>query len=193
MSNRLILLLFGFVFVTFIALAGCLPTPVSKPEVSSPSQPQAAESFRLDEQKSTSPSSLEAFRTGKEIPSVPRTSQASPLKDVYFDFDRYNLQPDAREGLKANAAWLKVNGSVRIEIEGHADERGTTEYNLALGTRRTQAAKDYLTTLGVSLDRLSTISYGEELPVCRKKTEECWQNNRRAHFVINPVGSASLQ
>ncbi len=96
MSNRLILLLFGFVFFTFLVLAGCLPTPVSKPEVSSPSQPQAAgqESIR-PEQESTSLSSLEAFRTGKEIPSVPRTSQSSPLKDVYFEFDRYNLRPDA--------------------------------------------------------------------------------------------------
>ncbi len=194
MSNRLILLLFGFVFFTFLVLAGCLPTQVSKPEVSSPSQPQAAgqESIRL-EQESTSLSSLEAFRTGKEIPSVPRTSQSSPLKDVYFEFDRYNLRPDAREGLKANVEWLKANRSVRVEIEGHADERGTNEYNLALGARRTQAVKDYLTTLGVSLDRLSTISYGEELPVCREKTEECWQKNRRAHFVIITVRPSTAQ
>ena len=82
---------------------------------------------------------------------------------------------------------------MRVEIEGHADERGTNEYNLALGARRTQAVKAYLTTLGVSLDRLSTISYGEELPVCREKTEECWQKNRRAHFVIITVRPSTAQ
>ncbi|MFQ5849259.1 MAG: peptidoglycan-associated lipoprotein Pal [Candidatus Binatia bacterium] len=141
--------------------------------------------------ESTRPSSLEAFREGKEIPSAVPGSLSEPLKDIYFEFDRYTLRSDARVTLEANAEWLKANPSVRIEIEGHADERGTNEYNLALGARRAQSAKDYLVTLGVSPDRLSTISYGEELPVCREKTEECWQTNRRAHFVMITVRPSS--
>ena len=78
-----------------------------------------------------------------------------------------------------------------MEIEGHCDERGTNEYNLALGAKRAQAAKDYLTTLGISKERLSTISYGEELPVCKEHNDECWQKNRRAHFVIVSARPAS--
>jgi peptidoglycan-associated lipoprotein len=113
------------------------------------------------------------------------------VKDVYFAFDSYDLRPDARETLKANADWLKAHPSVRVEIEGHCDERGTNQYNLALGAQRAQAAKDYLVTLGIARERLSTISYGEEVPVCREQTEECWQKNRRDRFVVIPERPAS--
>ena len=122
-------------------------------------------------------SSLEAMRGG-EVPS------SGPLQEVRYDFDRYDLRSDAREILKANANWMKANPSVRVQIEGHADERGTNEYNLALGAKRAHSSKDYLVSLGISAERLSTVSYGEELPVCKDKTEGCWQNNRRARFVI---------
>jgi peptidoglycan-associated lipoprotein len=116
---------------------------------------------------------------------------ASPLKEVYFDFDRYDLRADARETLKANGDWLKGNPSAVVEIEGHCDERGTNEYNMALGAKRAQAAMDYLTTLGVAANRLSTISYGEELPVCQEHTEECWAKNRRDRFVIQATRPSS--
>lgn len=106
------------------------------------------------------------------------------LKDVRFGVDSYDLGPDAREVLGRNADWLKSNAGVRVEIEGHADDRGTIEYNLALGARRAQAIKDYLSILGIPAGRMSTISYGEELPVCRDATEQCWQRNRRVHFVL---------
>jgi peptidoglycan-associated lipoprotein len=86
--------------------------------------------------------------------------------------------------LRANADWLKKNSNARVEIEGHCDDRGTSEYNLALGAKRAQAAREYLVTLGVAAARLSTISYGEEIPVCKEATESCWQQNRRARFVI---------
>ena len=98
---------------------------------------------------------------------------------------------EARETLKVNADWLKRNPAVRIEIEGHSDERGTNEYNLALGAKRAQAAKDYLITLGISTERLSTISYGEEIPVCKEPNESCWRQNRRARFVIIQARPAS--
>jgi peptidoglycan-associated lipoprotein len=105
------------------------------------------------------------------------------LKDVHFAFDSYALDNEARDVLAANAEWLKENSRARTEIEGHCDERGTVEYNLALGARRAQAVKDYMVSLGVAASRLSTISYGEELPLCRDSSESCWARNRRAHFV----------
>jgi peptidoglycan-associated lipoprotein len=109
------------------------------------------------------------------------------LKDVYFDFDRADLRPDARETLKANAEWLMKNPSVTVQIEGHCDERGTAEYNIALGARRAQAAKDYLVTLGIPERRMSTISYGQELPVCTEHNEGCWQKNRHDRFIPRNV------
>jgi len=105
------------------------------------------------------------------------------LKDVRFTYDSYELDAEARDVLAANAEWLKENPRARTEIEGHCDERGTVEYNLALGARRAKASKDYLVSLGIAPERLSTISYGEELPVCRDASEDCYQRNRRVHFV----------
>ena len=124
-------------------------------------------------------SSLGAYEAGHKLP----TGDQGPLKDIHFAFDSYELDEQARQILRGNADWLKDNPKVRIEIEGHCDERGTVEYNLALGAKRAKAAKDYLTTLGISADRMSTISYGEELPLCSEHTESCWAQNRRAHFV----------
>ncbi|HEY6365504.1 MAG TPA: peptidoglycan-associated lipoprotein Pal [Candidatus Binatia bacterium] len=128
----------------------------------------------------SAPSSLDALQSGEST----ATPLSSPVKDVYFGFDRYDLTEEGRTTLKANADWLKRNPASRVQIEGHCDERGTDEYNLALGAKRAQAAKDYLVSLGIGADRLSTISYGEEIPVCREQTEECWVQNRRARFVI---------
>ena len=119
------------------------------------------------------------------------TPASSPLKDVFFDFDRYDLSGDARTILRANSEWLKSNPSARVEIEGHCDDRGTNEYNLALGAKRAQSAREYLSTLGVAADRLSTISYGQEIPVCKEQTESCWRQNRRARFVVLQGRSAS--
>jgi len=132
-------------------------------------------------------SSLEAVRRGQ----VPSTSPSSPLGEIYFDFDRYDLRADARKTLGAHADWLKANPSAQVEIEGHCDERGSNEYNIALGIKRAQTTKEYLVSLGIAATRLLTISYGEELPDCREYTEECWQRNRRARFVIVPAGSTS--
>ena len=124
-------------------------------------------------------SSLDALRRG-DSPTTPRDSA---MKEVYFAFDQYDLDPEDRATLRANADWLKKNPAARIEIEGHSDERGTNEYNLALGAKRAQAAKDYLVSLGIPASRISTISYGEEIPVCRSQGEACWQKNRRDRFV----------
>jgi len=105
-------------------------------------------------------------------------------QDIYFDFDKYDLRTDARTTLDRKASFLNQNSSVRVQVEGHCDERGTNEYNLALGERRANAAKQYLTTAGISAGRLSTISYGEERPLDPGHNEAAWARNRRAHFVI---------
>ena len=105
------------------------------------------------------------------------------LKDIHFAYDSYELDGSARDVLAANAEWLKENKRARTEIEGHCDERGTVEYNLALGAKRAKAVKDYLVSLGVGAERLTTISYGEELPLCRDAGEQCYARNRRVHFV----------
>jgi peptidoglycan-associated lipoprotein len=104
--------------------------------------------------------------------------------DVYFDYDESNLSDDTRDKLSRNADLLKSNASFSVTIEGHADSRGTSEYNLALGERRANAVRDYLTSLGIAGTRMRTISYGKERPVCTEEVESCWSQNRRAHMVI---------
>lgn len=108
------------------------------------------------------------------------------LKDIYFDFDKYVIRPGDAKMLDANAAWLKSNASMLVLIEGHCDERGTNEYNLALGERRAKATMNYLISQGVAQSRVSIISYGEERPVCTEHNEACWAKNRRAHFLVKP-------
>jgi peptidoglycan-associated lipoprotein len=120
----------------------------------------------------------------KELETPKYIEEKTVFEDIHFDFDKYDIRPDAKQTLQALADWLIKNPSSEAIIEGHCDERGTNEYNLALGDRRAEATKDYLIALGISSIRLETISYGEEKPLCRKYNEECWQSNRRTHFVI---------
>jgi peptidoglycan-associated lipoprotein len=104
--------------------------------------------------------------------------------DVYFDYDQSNLSDETREKLARNAELLRGQPQFSLTIEGHCDERGTNEYNLALGEQRANAVRDYLASLGVGGDRMRTISYGEERPVCTESDESCWSQNRRAHMVV---------
>lgn len=112
------------------------------------------------------------------------------LGDVFYDFDQYDLRPDARERLAKNAEFMNSSEGrgLTFTIEGHCDDRGTNEYNIALGQRRASAALDYLVSLGVSRSRFKTVSYGEERPFCTQSNEECWQQNRRARFVVTGTG-----
>jgi peptidoglycan-associated lipoprotein len=129
-----------------------------------------------------------------EAPPPPVTSTVVPgsLADfqqaagdfVYFEYDQSTLSPEARATLERQAAWLKTYTGVKILVEGNCDERGTREYNLALGARRASAARDYLTSLGVSGDRISTISYGKERPIDPSSNETAWSRNRNAHSAI---------
>ncbi len=180
------------VLLSLMVLAGCASEVAKKPEVS-PSSASTTPRGQTPIDKSQSAqaprqggatSSLEAHREGKSPAS-------GPLVEIYFDYDSYDLRADARKTLQAHAAWLKANPAVRVEIEGHCDERGTTEYNLALGAKRARSARDYLVTLGIAAARISTTSYGEELLVCKEKTDDCYRKNRRDRFVVVGVRPTS--
>lgn len=106
------------------------------------------------------------------------------VRDIFFDYDRFDIRADGVPVLQANADWLRANPNATIVIEGHCDERGSAEYNLGLGDRRANSAKDYLVSLGIDANRIRTISYGKEKPQCTEEAEDCWQRNRRAHFVL---------
>jgi len=180
----------GTMFLTIVAAAGCSTTNDSKPGAAmAPNSAQSGQS-RSGGQKTPGvsdrnlaggqeKSSLDALRRGEAA----TTPAGSALKDVYFEFDSYDLTGDARTTLKSAADWLKKNQAIRVDIEGHTDERGTNEYNLALGAKRAQAAKEYLLSLGIPGSRLSTTSYGEEIPMCREPNDTCWAKNRRDRFV----------
>jgi peptidoglycan-associated lipoprotein len=116
--------------------------------------------------------------------SLAQLNSEKPLADVFFDLDNAAIKDSDKSALSTNAAWLKRWSNTRISIEGHCDERGTAEYNLALGERRANAVKAYLVSLGVPADRLVVVSKGKETPFCAEKNEACWKENRRGHFVI---------
>lgn len=128
---------------------------------------------------------LEKSLVAKKEPGIEGVVfESSLLKDINFDFDRYDVRPEDAPILKENAVLLKKYPNVKIQIEGHCDERGTIEYNLALGERRANSTKNYLVTLGISPERISIISYGEEKPFDPGHSEEAWAKNRRAHTII---------
>jgi peptidoglycan-associated lipoprotein len=151
------------------------PTPVEPEpeEVRAPSPPSIAED------KTPDPLSQDLQQVNIHV------IEKGLIGHVYFDFDKYDLKPEARDRLARNAEFLNAHPEFVVSIEGHCDERGTNEYNLALGERRSNAARDYLISLGVSGSRLKTISYGEERAVCTESNEACWWRNRRGHFVIS--------
>jgi peptidoglycan-associated lipoprotein len=127
-----------------------------------------------------------AMQDGAGEPALAGSDEeAGELLDVFFEFDQAILKEESKANLQKNAKRLMME-KVRIKIEGHADERGTEEYNLALGERRAQAVKRFLTALGVDKNRINTISFGEERPFCKEPSENCYKENRRAHFVLTP-------
>ncbi len=112
-----------------------------------------------------------------------KAERENVLKNIHFDYDKYFIREDDKLILNKTADWLIMSEKTTLLIEGHCDDRGTSEYNLALGDRRAKAAKDYLISLGVSSDRLKIISFGEEKPLCEEQNDKCWQTNRRAQFM----------
>ena len=187
------LLLFG------VVLAGCAKRPATTqasapaptappPAASTPAQPStAAPSMAAPAPAApAAPAAPKAPAGAAMRPSPKEFTAIADLKDIHFDFDKYDIRPSDAKVLDANAIWLKSHGDYLILIEGHCDERGTNEYNLALGERRAKSTMNYLVSQGVQASRITIISYGEERPTCTEKNEGCWSNNRRAHFLVKP-------
>jgi peptidoglycan-associated lipoprotein len=141
--------------------------------------------IREEEEKKAKEKGFEKSLVAKKEPGIEgEVFESKLLKDIHFDFDKYDIRPGDAEILKGNAALLMKHPTVKIQIEGHCDERGTIEYNLALGERRASSAKKYLISLGIPADRISTISYGKEKPLDPEHNEEAWAKNRRDHLII---------
>jgi peptidoglycan-associated lipoprotein len=171
------------------------PAPTGTASTMAPSSSQPGGTTATPSGPSMSQPGGGATATPTPAPAAPapaarpevRTFVAVPeLQDVFFDFDKYDIRPADTRTLDANAAWLKSNPNHLVLIEGHADERGTNEYNLALGERRAKSTMNYLVSQGVQANRVTIISYGEERPTCMEKSEGCWAKNRRAHFLVKP-------
>lgn len=182
--------LLGALFIV-VGCAKRSEVQTTRPGIGEPgvaSRPQG----RLEEEKIPPSASI------REIPVTPgvegraewgpgsAAAEKSPLEDVFFDFRESTLREDAKQALMDNIRWLRANPRARVLIEGHCDERGTNEYNLALGERRAKMVRDFLVAGGVAADRISIISYGEERPFVLGHDESAWKWNRRAHFVVNP-------
>jgi len=168
------------------ALAALLATGCAKkpaPEAAPPTPPPAAEKPMVSEMPSQKVPGVQE-QSVSEMPVAPEMTAVAGLQRIHFAFDQYTLSDQARETLTGNAAWMKANPGVKVVIEGHCDERGSDEYNLALGERRAQAAQSYLVSLGIAADRLSVLSYGEERPLAPGQGEEAWAQNRRDEFKV---------
>ncbi|MGH7393431.1 MAG: peptidoglycan-associated lipoprotein Pal [Candidatus Rokuibacteriota bacterium] len=159
---------------------GGAPAPVSSGPTTGGTQMQPGGSTAKPAPSGATAPVAGARPAPKEFTAVP------DLRDVYFDFDKYDIRQVDAKTLDSSATWLKTNDGMLVLIEGHCDERGTNEYNLALGERRAKAAMNYLVSQGVQASRITIISYGEERPVCSDKNEACWARNRRGHFLVKP-------
>lgn len=156
--------------------------PAAQPGMSQPGAAQPGEPGVAARTMPGDPSAPQPSRPGASV-TVTTPGGPTSLTDVFFAFDESTLSADARRVLEQNAEYLRRNPPARVQIEGHADERGSTAYNLALGDRRATAAKRYLESLGIDASRISTISFGEEKPFAMGQSEDAWAQNRRGHFV----------
>ncbi|MCX7981859.1 MAG: peptidoglycan-associated lipoprotein Pal [Syntrophales bacterium] len=192
------------VFFFFVMGFGCATTTVERQETRVPEKQAAIEQKATPKEETkiaeeTKKPAVEATTTvEKKAPAEETTTVAKvepaavkevapkirALESIHFDFDKYNIRPPDREILARHAEWLKNNKDAKVTIEGHCDERGTVEYNLALGERRANEAKKYLVSLGVEPERIKTVSYGKERPIDPRQNEEAWAKNRRAEFII---------
>jgi peptidoglycan-associated lipoprotein len=160
--------------IAMIAIAGCSSKKTTGINGQNPN------GSNLGETTNNGSGSLEKFSNG-----TLGGGQNGPLSDIHFGYNEFTIEPQDGEVLKSNAQWLTAHGESRVQVEGHCDDRGSEDYNIALGAKRAEAAKQYLITLGISPGRISTISYGKELPLCTEQEESCWAQNRRDHFAVS--------
>ncbi len=156
-------------------MAATTPPPSSLSSPSSSEESPAA---------AAAPAPQPSVPAASALPSPKDFADVAGLPDIHFDYDKANIRPDAAQTLNASASCLRSNGNTLVLVEGHCDERGTNEYNLALGERRAKAAINYLIAQGVASDRFTRVSYGEERPICTEHHEACWAKNRRDHFRV---------
>ena len=185
--------IFSTLIIAGLFVSGC----ASKGVVKETEQPQSKKQMSATEQKQTNDKSADKEASQETVASKESDKTTSvdsmrllkelqaKMMDIHFDFDRYIIRNDEKPILKQVADTLRKNGNVKVTIEGNCDERGTNEYNLALGDRRAKAAKDFLLSLGIQAGRMDTVSYGEEKPLCTESNEACWAKNRRDHFVLD--------
>jgi peptidoglycan-associated lipoprotein len=182
----------SFLLAVFL-LAGCSPQKVVQPTPADQQQQQQPTVTTKESETKTTDIKPSERITERQLAKIDmkedvRSDRYKELKDlfedIYFDYDEYEISAAAKAVLEKISTWMLANRASKISVEGHCDERGTNEYNLALGDRRAKAARDVLIALGVPSGRIEMISYGEEKPVCSEKTDACYAKNRRVHFVI---------
>ena len=179
----------GLCVILALAVAGCHKKVPAPAPAAPPPPPPTAPAPPPPPPAPPPPAPAPAPRplTEEEIfnrKTVDQLNAEHPMDDVYFDLDKSEIREDAKSRLQKDADWMKKWTSTRVSVEGHCDSRGSAEYNLALGSRRANAVKEYLTNLGVPAGRLTVVSKGKEQPVCSENAESCWQQNRRGHFLI---------
>jgi peptidoglycan-associated lipoprotein len=187
MSKRLCRVLFALIILPLIVfVVGCPKKPLPEPATTTPpaTSGTAPSGEEVKEQPFAQSTGGEESSLDEMSEEIRRLNEQKPLGTVYFDLDKSDLRDDALEVLRRNAEWLKAHAVYRVRIEGNCDERGTTEYNLALGDRRASSVKSYLVKAGIDAGRFETISYGEEHPVDMGHDDSAWQKNRRADFTI---------
>jgi peptidoglycan-associated lipoprotein len=188
MRRRTTLLI--LLIVTTVAASGCrsrraVPPPQAPTPVDAPAPPEPAAPVPLPDRDFPAPPADDRDVLSQDIIEANRVARARGwIQDAFFAFDASTLDDEARQALQQSATWLRANPEFRIRIEGHCDERGTEQYNLALGDRRANTAAAYLATLGVDRNRIETVSYGEERPFEEGSDEASWAPNRRAHLVL---------
>jgi peptidoglycan-associated lipoprotein len=189
MKHRLtwFLVLIVTLIVTVSACSKKVPPPPAPAPPPPPAVPAAPPAPPPPPAPAPAPPSTPRALTEEEVfsrKSVDQLNTERPLTDAYFDYDKSDLREDGRASLQKDAEYLKKWSSVVVSVEGHSDSRGSSEYNLALGSRRATAVKDYLVSLGVVANRITVVSKGKEQPFCGEESESCWQQNRRGHFII---------
>jgi len=192
MKNKLTLTGVVVLILSLIIFTGCaekksVVTSESAPVKETVPKPTPAPTPDTTKQINMAPSDTTTIKeAASDQSSLADATAKSPISDINFDYDSSSIRPDAREILKRNADYLLKHRVSSIVVEGHCDERGTAEYNMALGQRRAQETKTYLVNLGIKESIIRTISYGAERPLYPESNEEAWAKNRRAHFVVTP-------